>query len=104
MTPRSTTEFEQESCDAEKFNYRTIILIVSSLFMAGHWITYFYALKLSNVAIGMLSLYTFPVMIAFLEPVFLKVKFNPICFPLHDNTVSHFIISPMKPISAPFSL
>lgn len=46
--------------------------------MAAHWVTYFYALKLSNVAIGMLSLYTFPVMIAFLEPVFLKIKFNPI--------------------------
>ncbi|SOU85781.1 DMT family transporter [Tenacibaculum dicentrarchi] len=52
--------------------------IIGGIFMAAHWITYFYALKLSNVAIGMLSLYTFPVMIAFLEPLFLKVKFNPI--------------------------
>ncbi len=52
--------------------------IIAGVFMAVHWVTYFYALKLSNVAIGMLSLYTFPVMIAFLEPVFLKVKFNPI--------------------------
>ncbi|WP_233898892.1 DMT family transporter [Tenacibaculum piscium] len=52
--------------------------IISGIFMAGHWITYFYALKLSSVAIGMLSLYTFPVMVAFLEPLFLKVKFNPI--------------------------
>ena len=46
--------------------------------MAAHWITYFYALKLSNVAIGMLSIYTFPVIIAFLEPLFIKTKFNPI--------------------------
>lgn len=53
-------------------------LIVSSLFMAGHWITYFYALKLSNVALGMLSLYTFPVITSLLEPVFMKTKFNPI--------------------------
>lgn len=53
-------------------------LIISSLFMAGHWITYFYALKLSNVALGMLSLFTFPVMTALLEPIFLKTKFNPI--------------------------
>ena len=53
-------------------------LIISSLFMAGHWITYFYALKLSNVAIGMLSLFTFPVITSLLEPVFLKTKFNPI--------------------------
>lgn len=53
-------------------------LIISSLFMAGHWVTYFYALKLSNVAVGMLSLFTFPVITALLEPVFLKTKFNPI--------------------------
>tara|TARA_R110001632_G_scaffold112095_1_gene222986 strand:+ start:12916 stop:13779 length:864 start_codon:yes stop_codon:yes gene_type:complete len=53
-------------------------LIISSLFMAGHWITYFYALKLSNVALGMLSLFTFPVITALLEPVFLKTKLNPI--------------------------
>lgn len=52
--------------------------IVSAVFMAGHWLTYFYALKLSNVAIGMLSLFTFPVIITLLEPLFVKAKFNPI--------------------------
>jgi drug/metabolite transporter (DMT)-like permease len=51
--------------------------IISALFLGGHWITYFYALKLSNVAIGMLSLYTFPVITALLEPLFVKVKFDP---------------------------
>ncbi len=51
---------------------------MASLLMGGHWITYFYALKLSNVALGMLSLFTFPVITALLEPVFLKTKFNPI--------------------------
>lgn len=52
--------------------------ILSAIFMGGHWITYFYALKFSNVAIGMLSLYTFPVMTALLEPFFIKVKLDPI--------------------------
>ncbi|WP_179315901.1 DMT family transporter [Winogradskyella undariae] len=52
--------------------------IVAALFMGGHWIFYFYALKLSNVAIGMLSLFTFPVLIALLEPFFTKVKLDPI--------------------------
>ncbi|WP_299672371.1 DMT family transporter [uncultured Polaribacter sp.] len=52
--------------------------VISAFLMATHWITYFYALKLSNVAIGMLSIYTFPVIIAFLEPLFIKTKFNPI--------------------------
>ncbi|WP_111684719.1 DMT family transporter [Winogradskyella tangerina] len=52
--------------------------ILASVFMGAHWITYFYALKLSNVAIGMLSLFTFPVITAFLEPLFTKVKFDAI--------------------------
>jgi drug/metabolite transporter (DMT)-like permease len=52
--------------------------ILSGLFLAAHWVTYFYALKLSNVALGLLSLYTFPVMTALLEPLFFKIKFNPI--------------------------
>ena len=51
--------------------------IISSLFLGAHWITYFYALKLSNVAIGMLSLFTFPIITALLEPLFVKVKFDP---------------------------
>lgn len=51
---------------------------IAALFMGAHWVTYFYALKLSNVAIGMLSIFTFPVMIAFLEPLFSKSKLDPI--------------------------
>lgn len=44
--------------------------------MAAHWVTYFYALQLSNVAIGMLSIFTYPVMTALLEPILLKTKFQ----------------------------
>lgn len=51
---------------------------VSGFFLGAHWVTYFYALKLSNVALGMLSMFTFPVMTAFLEPVFTKQKINRI--------------------------
>ena len=51
--------------------------IIGGVFMGAHWVTYFYALKMANVAIGMLSMFTFPVMVAFLEPLFLKLKFNP---------------------------
>jgi drug/metabolite transporter (DMT)-like permease len=52
--------------------------VVSGVFMGAHWITYFIALKLSNVALGMLSLFTFPVITALLEPFFTKQKLNPI--------------------------
>lgn len=52
--------------------------ILGGIFLGAHWVTYFYALKLSNVALGMLSLYTFPVITALLEPFFIKVKLNPV--------------------------
>lgn len=49
-------------------------LLICGLFLGAHWVAYFYSLRLSNVAIGMLSLFTFPIITAFLEPVFLKTK------------------------------
>ncbi|SDS38120.1 Threonine/homoserine efflux transporter RhtA [Polaribacter sp. KT25b] len=52
--------------------------VISGFFMAAHWVTYFIALKLSNVALGMLTLFTFPVITALLEPFFTKQKLNPI--------------------------
>jgi len=54
----------------------TGVILLSGLLMGTHWIAYFYALKLSNVAIGMLSIFTYPVITAFLEPVLLKTKFQ----------------------------
>lgn len=50
--------------------------LVSGFFLGAHWVTYFYALKLSNVALGMLSMYTFPIITAFLEPFFSEQKLN----------------------------
>ena len=68
-------KYKKISIKVPNFKYH-IPLIISSLFMAIHWITYFYALKLSNVALGMLSLYTFPIITALLEPLFFKSKIN----------------------------
>ena len=50
--------------------------MLSGLFLGAHWVTYFYALHLSNVAIGMLSLFTYPVITALLEPLFFKTKLS----------------------------
>ena len=50
--------------------------LISALLLGAHWITYFYSLKMSNVAIGMLTLFTFPIMTALLEPLVYKVKFD----------------------------
>ena len=48
------------------FKKAPFALLVSGLLMGVHWISYFYALQWSSVAVGMLSLYTFPIFTAFL--------------------------------------
>ena len=51
------------------------VIFISSVFLGVHWVTYFYALHKSNVAIAMLSLFTYPVMTTLLEPLMLKTRF-----------------------------
>lgn len=53
-------------------------IFLSGLLMAVHWITYFYALQLSTVAIGMLSLFTYPIITSFLEPLLLRIQFQKV--------------------------
>ena len=52
------------------------IIFLSGVLMAGNFVAYFYALQWSNVAIGMLALFTFPAMTTLLEPLFFKTKFK----------------------------
>jgi drug/metabolite transporter (DMT)-like permease len=61
-----------------KFDVRKngVSFLFGGLFLGIHWITYFYSLQLSNVAIAMLSLFTFPVITALLEPLFFKMKLD----------------------------
>ena len=51
-------------------------IVIGGVLLGGHWVTYFYSLQLSNVAIGMLSLFTYPIITAFLEPLLLKTRFQ----------------------------
>jgi drug/metabolite transporter (DMT)-like permease len=38
--------------------------------LATHWVSYFYAMQISSVAVGVIALYTYPVITVFLEPLF----------------------------------
>ena len=53
--------------------YRTkdygIVTLLGAL-LAAHWVTYFHAMQVSSVAVGVIALYTFPVITVFLEPIF----------------------------------
>jgi drug/metabolite transporter (DMT)-like permease len=61
-----------------KLNSKRDILAstVSAIFLGAHWITYFLAIKLSNVSLGMLSLFTFPTITTLLEPLLTSTKFE----------------------------
>jgi len=50
--------------------------IGTGFLMAVHWCTYFYSIKISNVSVAMISLFTFPMITALLEPFFLKIKMD----------------------------
>jgi len=70
-------------CKWKKISFRIskkdrFLVFLGGVLIGVHWITYFYALQWSNVAIGMLSLFTYPVITAFLEPILLKTKFQKI--------------------------
>jgi drug/metabolite transporter (DMT)-like permease len=49
-------------------DYLTAMLL--GFFLATHWVTYFHAMQVSSIAIGIVSLYTYPVITVFLEPFF----------------------------------
>lgn len=52
------------------------VVVIGGILMGVHWVTYFMALQLSTVAIGMLTIYTYPAMSSVLEPLILKTKFQ----------------------------
>ena len=58
-------------------------ILLGGFLMAVHWVSYFYALSLSSIAIAMLTLHTHPAITAILEPIILKTRFE-----LH-----HFILA-----------
>jgi drug/metabolite transporter (DMT)-like permease len=46
------------------------------LLLAVHWITFFHAIQISSIAIGLLAFSTYPVFVAILEPLFNRTRFQ----------------------------
>jgi len=55
---------------------KIITIVFLGILLAFHWFTFFHAIQLSSVAIGLLTYATFPVFTSFLEPIFFKEKFE----------------------------
>jgi len=62
------------------FSFRKagFLLGILGIILSFHWITFFQSIKVSTVAIGLLSYSSFPIFTSFLEPLILKEKFNSI--------------------------
>ncbi len=54
-----------------------ILQIFSGILLGTHWITFFHALKVSTVSVGMLSLHIYPVLTVLLEPLFHPKRIHP---------------------------
>ena len=63
---------KQAKVTKEQFKWLTITGVI----MGFHWWTYFLSIQLSTVAIGLLTIYTYPVMAVFLEPFFFRTKIS----------------------------
>ena len=50
------------------------VLALQGVLLAVHWCTFFRAIQVSSVAIGLLSFSTFPLFVTFLEPLFFKER------------------------------
>jgi drug/metabolite transporter (DMT)-like permease len=55
-----------------------LMLIVASLFMTIHWVSFFMSIQVSSVAIGMITLHTYPFFTALGESLFKKNSVKPI--------------------------
>ncbi len=50
------------------------VLVLLGILLAIHWTTFFQAIQMSTVAVGLLTFSTFPVFVTFMEPYFFKEK------------------------------
>jgi drug/metabolite transporter (DMT)-like permease len=50
------------------------VFVLLGIIQAAQWLTFFQAIRVSSVAVGLLSLYTSPLFVAILEPIFFKEK------------------------------
>lgn len=53
-----------------------VALSVIGILLTIHWIAFFHGIQLSSVAIGVLTLMTFPVFVTILEPILSKTRFR----------------------------
>ena len=56
--------------------FHLILMLVCSLLFTVHWTAYFHSMQVSSVAVGIVSMFTFPVITVFIEPLIKKTKLH----------------------------
>lgn len=51
-------------------------MLVLGILLGAHWVTFFYSMQIANIAVGMVSLYAYPVVTVFLEPWLKRTKLD----------------------------
>jgi len=52
------------------------IICITGILLSIHWVTCFHAIKISSVAVALISLYTYPILTVFMEPIFFHEKIH----------------------------
>ena len=76
-----------------------VFFVGSGILLAAHWTTYFHAIKLGGVAVGMLSLFTYPIITSLLEPLIFRSRYS-----WFDITSSFLILCGLYLMIPEFSL
>ena len=53
-----------------------LVMALSGAILALHWLSFFHAIQVSNVAIGLITFATFPIFVSLLEPLCFKESFQ----------------------------
>jgi len=59
-------------CDVKSF----MALMLTGAILAFHWASFFQAIQISSVALGLITFASFPVFVSFIEPIFFKEEFH----------------------------
>jgi len=46
-----------------------MLMLITGILLGLHWVTYFHAMQISSIAIGMIALFTYPMITIFIEPL-----------------------------------
>lgn len=58
------------------FNRTGLYALAIGVLTAGHWVSFYQSVQMSSVAIGMITLYTYPLISVVLEPVLLRKRID----------------------------